>query len=89
MKPQYSMVIRWSEEDQVYITWLPEFGEYVKTHGETYEEAAKQGLEVIEMMIESAIADGTPLPKPWLYDGDESGEEALGRLRQDCASAHQ
>ena len=33
--------IQWSEEDQAYVVTLPEWGDFAKTHGETYEEAAK------------------------------------------------
>ena len=40
MSLQYSMIIQWSDEDQVYIVHLPEFGPYAQTHGSTYEEAA-------------------------------------------------
>ena len=54
MKMQYSMIIQWSEEDQIYIVTLPEFGGN-KTHGNTYEEAAKNGQE------------GWPLPAPILF----------------------
>jgi antitoxin HicB len=64
MKPQYSMIIQWSDEDQVYIVSLPEFGPYAKTHGETYEEAARQGQEVLEILIESGLAEGDTLPEP-------------------------
>jgi predicted RNase H-like HicB family nuclease len=34
------------------------------THGETYEEALKNGQEVLEMLIESCLADGELLPEP-------------------------
>jgi antitoxin HicB len=64
MKYPYSMIIQWSDEDQVYIVTLPEFGPYAKTHGETYEEAARMGLEVIEMLIESCLKAGEQLPEP-------------------------
>jgi predicted RNase H-like HicB family nuclease len=64
MKPQYCMIIQWSDEDQVYVVSLPEFGPYAKTHGETYEEAARQGTEVLELLIESSATDGDPLPEP-------------------------
>lgn len=59
----YSMVIQWSDEDQVYVVTLPEFGG-PKTHGETYEEAARMGQEVLELLIESAMEDGDVLPEP-------------------------
>jgi hypothetical protein len=47
VKPRYSMLIRWSDEDDVYIVTLPEF-DHAKTHGETYEEAARQGTDLID-----------------------------------------
>ena len=63
MTCQYSMVIQWSDEDQVFIVTLPEFGGN-KTHGDTYEEAARMGLEVLESLIDSYQAGGLPLPEP-------------------------
>ena len=63
----YSMVIRWCDEDRLYIAHLPEFGEGSKTHGATYEEAAKNETEVLELLVETFIADGKPLPKPDKY----------------------
>jgi len=63
----FSMVIRWSDRDKLYIAHLPEFGDGAKTHGATYEEAAKNGREVLEMVVESYMAEGQPLPKPDKY----------------------
>ena len=34
------------------------------THGDTYEEAVKNAQEVLEMLVESSLEDGTPLPEP-------------------------
>ncbi len=64
MKCHYSMLIQWSEEDQVFVVSLPEFGPYSKTHGATYEEAAKNGREVLELLVETYQAEGRPLPEP-------------------------
>lgn len=65
MKPKYSMVIRWSDEDNAYLVHLPEFpGQKFVTHGETYEEAAKHGQEVIETFVELLEEQGKPLPEP-------------------------
>jgi len=59
------MHIQWSDEDNCYLVHLPEFPEqYWRTHGETYEEAARNGREVLEMLIESYQADKEPLPQP-------------------------
>ncbi len=45
MKTHYSIITQWSDEDCCYIASLPEFGPYALTHGETYEEALKNGKE--------------------------------------------
>lgn len=34
------------------------------THGETYEEALKNAQEVLEVLIESSLADSETLPEP-------------------------
>ncbi len=64
MKYQYSIVIRWSDEDQKYIASLPEFGPYAHTHGDSYEEALKNGQEVLELLIEDYQARNRALPQP-------------------------
>src|SRR5512138_2351504 len=67
-KPRYSMMINWSDEDQVYVVCLPEFGGGAKTHGRTYVEAARKGQELIESLIDFAEEAGTPLPSPLVFD---------------------
>jgi antitoxin HicB len=64
MKKPYTMLIEWSEEDQIYIVSLPEFGEFAKTHGGTYLEAVKNGEEVIEMLLEDLQQNHLPPPSP-------------------------
>jgi len=66
-KLHYSMIIQWSDEDNKYIVTIPEFIG-ATTHGDTYEEAVKNGQEVIELCIESEQALGRPLPQPRRYD---------------------
>lgn len=64
---QYSMLIDWSGEDHAYLVTLPEWSERVNTpttHGDTYEEAAKNGAEVLELLVETALERGEPLPEP-------------------------
>jgi len=64
---QYSMLIEWSAEDQAYLVTLPEWADRVimpVTHGSTYGEAVQHGQEVLELLINSAIQDGEPLPPP-------------------------
>ena len=58
----YAMLIVWSDEDNCYLVHLPDFPEQkFRTHGDTYEEAAKNGQEVLELLLQD---DGLPLPKP-------------------------
>jgi antitoxin HicB len=64
--PHYSIVIQWSHEDRAYIVSIPEFpGTF--THGETHEEAVKQGRNLIESLIMWAEQDGKPLPEPQIF----------------------
>lgn len=71
---KYTIVIQWSDEDQCYVVLLPEFTNVMQpcTHGDTYEKALKNAQEVLEMLIESALSDGEPLPQP----------QTLGKLFQ-------
>ncbi|MDR9404839.1 MAG: type II toxin-antitoxin system HicB family antitoxin [Halothece sp. Uz-M2-17] len=64
---QYSMVIQWSEEDQLFLVTIPEFRDRVMmpcTHGKTRQEAVRNGEEVIEMYLEAWKNEGQPLPEP-------------------------
>lgn len=77
--PQYAMHIAWSEKDQAYLVTLPEWmprliNSVAVTHGATYEEAARHGQEVLELLIERARERGEPLPKPQIieYADDEA-----------------
>lgn len=62
MNYRYSILIQWSDEDEKYIVNLPEFGPYPHTHGDTYEEAAKNAQEVLELLIETYEEEGRSLP---------------------------
>ncbi|MBP5974333.1 type II toxin-antitoxin system HicB family antitoxin [Brasilonema sp. CT11] len=63
---KYTIIIQWSEEDQCYVVFLPEFTDVMQpcTHGETYEEALKNAQEVLEMLIETSLENNEPLPEP-------------------------
>ncbi|MEH2023668.1 type II toxin-antitoxin system HicB family antitoxin [Nostoc sp.] len=61
---KYTIVIQWSDEDECFVVSFPEGGEFCQTHGDTYEEAFKNAQEVLEMLIESSLADDQPLPEP-------------------------
>jgi antitoxin HicB len=67
MKPKYTMIIQWSDEDQKYIVSLPEWGDLAHTPGATYEEAAKNGSEVLEMLLEDE-REGKPVSAPRLFE---------------------
>ena len=59
---RYEMVITWSDEDECYLVHLPDFPEQrYRTHGDTYEEAARNGQEVLELLMAD---DGLPHPEP-------------------------
>ena len=52
MNSHYSMIIFWSQEDNCYVVHLPDFPfQDIHTHGNTYEEAAKHGQQVIDSYL--------------------------------------
>lgn len=63
---RYSILIQWSDEDQLYIASLPEFGPYVRTHGQTYKEALLSAEELLEIVLEEYQEEGKELPQPAL-----------------------
>lgn len=62
---RYTIFIQWSDEDNCFVVFLPEFTNVMQpcTHGNTYLEAIQNAQEVIELLVESAIEKGEPLPK--------------------------
>jgi antitoxin HicB len=66
---KYTIIIQWSNEDQCYVVSLPDFKDVMQpvTHGETYEEAFQNAQEALELLVESAIAEGEPLPEPQTF----------------------
>ncbi|MDK2410465.1 type II toxin-antitoxin system HicB family antitoxin [Aphanizomenon sp. PH219] len=64
MNYHYTVIIQWSQEDNCFVVSLPEWGEFCHTHGDTYQEALENAQEVLEMLIESCLQDGEPLPEP-------------------------
>jgi len=66
---QYSMVVQWSDEDQLFLVTIPEFSQLVVmpcTHGKSRSEAIKNGEDVIEMYLDSWQSEGISIPKPSL-----------------------
>ncbi len=68
-KLKYQMLIMWSEEDDCFLVAFPDFpGQHWRTHGNSYEEALKNGKEVLELLIDAYHAQGKPLPVPKTAD---------------------
>ena len=61
---KYSILIQWSEADQAYVASLPEWGQYARTHGDTYEEALENAREVLEDLVYGYEQTGKSLPEP-------------------------
>ncbi|PSR18417.1 hypothetical protein C8255_07560 [filamentous cyanobacterium CCP3] len=64
---RYSMVVQWSDEDQLFLVTIPEFSDRVLmpcTHGKTREEAIHNGEDVIEMYLEAWSSEGETIPEP-------------------------
>ena len=60
----YSMIIQWSDEDQRYVVSFPEWGDYAHTHGDSYEEAGRNGQQVLADLVELWHKHGRSLPQP-------------------------
>lgn len=72
MKLEYSVLVKWSDEDQAYLVFIPEFGPHPLTHGDSYRQAFKHALEVMETLVEAYQEDGRALPKPRKYVDTQS-----------------
>lgn len=59
---KYTIVIQWSDEDNCFVVFLPEFETVMQpvTHGETYEEAFDNAQQVLGLLTK----DDQPLPNP-------------------------
>ena len=62
----YSMIIEWSDEDQAFIVTVPELPG-CRTHGNTYEDAVREGKEAIEGWLEVARSMNWTLPTPKIF----------------------
>ena len=65
----YSMVIQWSKKDHCFVVTLPEWGELCQTYGDTYEEALRNGKEVLQLMVDSSMQEGSSLPAVNIFKG--------------------
>jgi antitoxin HicB len=57
----YQVVLQWSEADQCYLATLPAW-QNATTHGDSLEDAVRNSREVLQMLIETALKNGEPLP---------------------------
>ena len=64
---RYSLVIEWSDVDDVYVVTVPELPG-CRTHGATTMEAAEMGREAIEGWLAAQRAPGRTVPPPRTYD---------------------
>lgn len=66
---KYTVVIQWSEEDHCYIASLPEWANraIASASGKTYEEAARNACEVLELLMEDEFGKPVDAPRPRLF----------------------
>jgi len=64
---RYSMDIVWDSRDNIFVVGIPEFTR-CHTHGRTYEEAVRNGREVMTLCYESEIDYSDQAPSPHLYE---------------------
>jgi len=60
---RYEIIIYWSNDDQAYVAEVPELPGCM-THGVTYENAARNANEAIQLWIDTAKEFGDPIPEP-------------------------
>lgn len=63
MDLKYEVIIFWSNEDECFISEMPELPGFI-SDGKTYEEAIKNIGQVAKMWIETAIELGRDIPAP-------------------------
>jgi len=63
MTNRYEIIIFWSDEDQAFIADVPELPGCM-AHGSSHTEALEQAQQAIALWLESARADGDPIPEP-------------------------
>ena len=68
---KYRIIIQWSNEDNCFLVSLPDFKAEQQwvTHGETYQEALENAVEVMDMLVEIYREKNKVLPEAeTLYD---------------------
>lgn len=60
---KYEIIIFWSEEDQLFISEVPELPGCM-AHGNTQEAALANAQEATQLWIDTALEFGDPVPEP-------------------------
>ena len=60
---KYEITIYWCNEDEVYVAEVPELPG-CSVHGNSYEAAAANANEAIQLWIDTAAEFGDPIPEP-------------------------
>ena len=68
---RYSLLIRWSDQDDAYIATVPELPGCI-THGATQVEAIRQAHDAIATWLEGARSAGETTPPPRRFDAMEA-----------------
>ena len=71
---KYRLNIIWSDEDNCYLVGLPDFpGQEWRTQGNTYIEAFKQGIEVMEELHLAVVNGDIPKPEVTVIQSPQPG----------------
>jgi predicted RNase H-like HicB family nuclease len=60
---KYEIVLYWSSDDNTFVAEVPELPGCM-AHGATQEDALREINTAIQLWLETAVEDGTPIPKP-------------------------
>ena len=63
MNTQYEMILYWDKQDKIFVADVPELPGCM-AHGKTRQEAIAHAEDAVELWIDTAKADGLPLPEP-------------------------
>ncbi len=63
MNKKYEIIIFWSDEDAAFLAEVPELPGCM-ADGKTYREALESAEQIIDEWIETALAEGRPIPQP-------------------------
>ena len=69
----YSMVIKWSGEDEMYVATCPEFGSGINALGKTASKAARELEKAVALVIEVYKEDRRRLPRPRIIKATKEG----------------